>query len=604
MELNIQQLVTDLFVTAAQFTVLAVIGFALAWLSDLGLRQARRLPLAERVNLDAVRTTLRRSLLIGFLVLLAAMLAFNLSLVIRGQTVIGGTLDLIRTSIPAGFWTRLGIGLLQVALIVVVTRVTVRLIRRFLPALERRVAAIEAIRTSDKQVRMFFGTLAAIVQNGLWALAAGLSARALGLPDVVAGVIFVGLRVYLIIAMGRLIISVLGTVINTLDALSERYIKSSQLDAVYTQMQQMLPLFNRTLEFVIYIGAFTLALSQIEQLEQLARYGTIALQLIGIFFLSRVAVEVVHVLLDRFFLVREDHLTDAQWQQRLTFTPLIKSASRYGVYFTAILLALVSLGFDIGPILVGLGGIGLVLGLAAQPVTTDLISGLFILFENLFLVGDYIETGNARGTVESIDVRTTRIRDPDGQLHLVRNGQIGDIVNYSKGYVYAVVIVNVAEDVDLDRAFAVIEVTGRVLNDANDDMLEATIVQGIEEFGDDVLVLRTLTRVRPGKHQQVARELRRAIKQAFDEAGIAMSAPASHVAQVVLSPTALQGVARQERPAPAAPAAARDGGQTAPALAAATLAPDDLLRGLMEEQGRSVGEGDGPAADGALKLPI
>lgn len=548
MELDLQQIVVDLFITAGEFGVLAVVCSGLVWLIDAALTRARALPAVARLgDLERVRASIRRVVLIGFLLAVGALLIFNATLILRGRPVLVGTLDLIRTSLPPGFWVRLGWGIAQVALMVVAARVAVRLLGRWLPVLERRVAAIEAIRTSDRQVRAFFGTLQGIARNGLWALVAAFGARAVGLPEVVAATVFIGLRIYLIVAVGRLIVSVLGTVVNTLDALSERYINSPGLDAFYTHLRGLLPLLSRTLEFIIYVGALTLAAGQVEALEGLTVYGTRVIQVIGIVFLSRVAVEVVHVVIERFFLVREPHMSDAQWQQRLTFAPLIKSASRYGVYFGTFLLILMSLGFDIGPILVGLGGVGLVVGLAAQPVTTDLISGLFILFENLFLVGDYIETGDARGTVESIDVRTTRIRDPDGQLHLVRNGQIGDIVNYSKGYVYAVVMISVADDTDLERAFAVIEVTGRVLNDANEEMLEATMVQGIEEFGDGVLILRTLTRVKPGKHQQVARELRREIKLAFDAAGIAMSAADAPIAQVVLSPTALNGQQATQR---------------------------------------------------------
>jgi moderate conductance mechanosensitive channel len=137
-------------------------------------------------------------------------------------------------------------------------------------------------------------------------------------------------------------------------------------------------------------------------------------------------------------------------------------------------------------------------------------------------VGDYIETGSARGVVETIDVRTTRIRDPDGQLHLVRNGQIGAIVNYSKGYVYSVVLISVAYETDLAHAFKVIDQIGRELDVQFDDVLEPTQIQGVEEFVDGKVVIRTITRVRPGRHQQMARELRKLLKLAFDREGIAM----------------------------------------------------------------------------------
>ena len=85
-------------------------------------------------------------------------------------------------------------------------------------------------------------------------------------------------------------------------------------------------------------------------------------------------------------------------------------------------------GIDTTPVLAGSGGIGLIVGLGAQPVINDLVSGLFVLFENLYLVGDVVQIGKATGIVEAIDIRTTRIRDdPGGQLHIIRNGQINDV---------------------------------------------------------------------------------------------------------------------------------------------------------------------------------
>ncbi|MGB9632813.1 MAG: mechanosensitive ion channel family protein [Chloroflexaceae bacterium] len=384
---------------------------------------------------------------------------------------------------------------------------------------------------------------------GAWLLVIFAGARLVGLPGGVVENLAVTLRIFLIVQAGRMLVGLLGAIINTLDALSETYLRSRQLDQFYDLLRTLLPLTSRALQFIIYAQAATLAVTQIGPLANLATFGVRATQVIGIFFLGRVAIEVLKLLVDVFFLVR-GNLTDAQWQQRLTFGPLLKNAATYGVIFGGSLLTLSILGFDIGPILVGLGGLGLIVGLAAQPVTTDLISGLFILFENLFLVGDYIETNEARGIVESIDVRTTRIRDPDGQLHLVRNGQIGSIVNYSRGYVYAVVLIPVTYDADLKRAFTLIESIGREINERFDDVLEPTFTQGIEEFGERTLTIRTLTRVKPGRHHEMAREIRRAIKDAFDEAGVALFAdePVLYAApRVVLSDRELGG----ERSGPA-----------------------------------------------------
>ena len=140
--------------------------------------------------------------------------------------------------------------------------------------------------------------------------------------------------------------------------------------------------------------------------------------------------------------------------------------------------------------------------------------------KSCYLVGDFIETGTARGVVENIQLRTTRIRDPDGQLHILRNGQLGEVVNFSKGYTYAVVEVGVAYDSNLDHVYEVLKKTGEELKAANPDVLEPTNVQGLDNFGESELTIRTLTRVKPGRHRQAARQYRKMIKDAFDREGI------------------------------------------------------------------------------------
>jgi small conductance mechanosensitive channel len=530
----ISNILDDLFVTAGQFVALAVLFGLLAYALTLGLAIARRmLPPSATANLPRVQHAARRALLVLFLVSSAGLLAFNASLIVQGRDVLPATLELLSTTLPPGFWTRLGWGLLQVIALVVLARFAIMGLTRATPYVQRRVATLPYLRDKDGRLDGFFRALVSLLRYGIWLYVAAVSTTLLGLPVAVSETLFLALRIYLIIAGGRLVVSTIGTVINTLDALSEVYIRSERLDELYNQLRGLLPLFSRMLEFIIYVQAASLAIAQIGQLAGWATFGNTLTALIGIFFLSRIAVAVLDLLVDTFFLVRGE-LSDAQWQKRQTFAPLLKSVARYGTIFGGGLLALTVLGFDIGPILVGLGGLGLVLGLAAQPVTTDLISGLFILFENLFLVGDYIETGNARGVVESIDVRTTRIRDPDGQLHLIRNGQIGDIVNYSKGYVYAAVIINITYTTDLQRACDLIEETGRRVDAQYEDVLEPTVVQGVEEFGDGKVHIRTLTRVKPGRHQQMARELRGSVKVAFDQAGIEMEQEVGQL-QVVLA---------------------------------------------------------------------
>ncbi|MCS6880398.1 MAG: mechanosensitive ion channel family protein [Oscillochloridaceae bacterium] len=519
--MDLSTLLDDVFIVAGVFFALAFFFAGLAFVVNVLLRFAVRFPALERLDVGRAQRLVRAGLLTLFLLSTAAIVIFSVTVLAQGRDLRIATVELLTTALPPGFWQRLGIGLALTVGLAVLARYGLQLFERLLPRTRSLISTNESIRISDERLDFFLRLVRQTIHIGAWLLVVITGARLVGFPEAVGANLLVALRIFLIVQVGRMLVGLLGAIINTLDALSETYLRSRQLDQFYDLLRTLLPLASQALQFIIYVQAATLAITQIEPLANLATFGVRATQVIGIFFLGRVVIELLKLLVDLFFLVR-GNLSDAQWQQRLTFGPLLKNAATYAVIFGGSLLILSILGFDIGPILVGLGGLSLIVGLAAQPVTTDLISGLFILFENLFLVGDYIETRDARGIVESIDVRTTRIRDPDGQLHLVRNGQIGSIVNYSKGYVYAVVLVPVTYDADLKRAFRLIEAIGREINEQFDDVLEPTFTQGIEEFGEQTLSIRTLTRVKPGRHHAMAREIRRAIKDAFDEAGIAL----------------------------------------------------------------------------------
>ncbi len=179
------------------------------------------------------------------------------------------------------------------------------------------------------------------------------------------------------------------------------------------------------------------------------------------------------------------------------------------------------IGIDPGPILAEAGIVGIAIGFGAQNLINDVVCGFFILFENYYLVGDYIKAGkveerHVEGTVEAIKLHTTHIRHPDGQLQIIRNGEIGAIVNYSKQYTYAKVEVPIPAHARLEEVYALIDQIGVQFQEECADVIEPTQIDGLETLGDDNLVLRTLTRVKPGKHLNTQRLLRAKLKQAFD----------------------------------------------------------------------------------------
>ncbi|NJN49612.1 MAG: mechanosensitive ion channel [Alkalinema sp. RL_2_19] len=129
-----------------------------------------------------------------------------------------------------------------------------------------------------------------------------------------------------------------------------------------------------------------------------------------------------------------------------------------------------------------------------------------------------------QGIVEAIELRTTQLRHPDGQLQIIRNGEIGSVINYSKQYIYAKVDVPLAYETPLELVYQIIATTGERLRQAQPDIvLEATQVEGIESFGKSLVLLRTITKVKPGKHRHMQRLLRQLLKDEFETANIALS---------------------------------------------------------------------------------
>lgn len=459
------------------------------------------------------------------LVLVFAAMLFCLAVVgLNGFLVYRQTDPYVQTkewiqAVPPGFWLTMGLAVAQVIGLVIAGRIVIRLLRRVLGNLMARAKAFEGLRANDESIEVFFSSLTAILTNSIKFLVVIAAAKLLLLPDRAAAGLLAALYIYLFITIGLLVVRAVAAIVDSLDALSKKYSSPDNWLRYYEKLSVLIPLFRRCLEYVIYVAVATLVVLQLNVIQHLAAIGPRLTKVIGIFFISRVLVEIGNILIDR-YQQEQQKLSEKERKQRLTLVPLMKSAMKYIVFFTAFLLALNAMNLNPAPLLAGAGIVGIVVGLGAQPLINDLVSGLFILSESLYLVGDYIETGGGRGVVEMIDIRTTRLRDPGGQQHILRNGQIGDIINYSKRYTYAEVEVGVAYDTDLDHAYAVLEAVGRQIQESHPDVLEPLKVLGLEKFGESELLLRTITRVNPGCHLQVSRQLRKQIKEAFDREGI------------------------------------------------------------------------------------
>ncbi len=211
-----------------------------------------------------------------------------------------------------------------------------------------------------------------------------------------------------------------------------------------------------------------------------------------------------------------------------TLGKILRQASFVLIWGVALMAVLGELGVDLKPILAGAGVVGLAVGFGAQTLVKDVISGFFILLENQFRVGDVIETAGVGGLVESINLRTTVLRDIQGRVHVIPNGSINVVSNFTREWSRAVLDIGVAYREDTDRCFEIMKRVGAEME--ADPVWGPKIVgafeyPGVENLADSAVVLRMMTKTVPQERWNVLRELRRRVKFAFDAEGIEIPFP-------------------------------------------------------------------------------
>ncbi|HVI90302.1 MAG TPA: mechanosensitive ion channel family protein [Dongiaceae bacterium] len=216
-----------------------------------------------------------------------------------------------------------------------------------------------------------------------------------------------------------------------------------------------------------------------------------------------------------------------------TLFPILKNVLFVIIVVLTGMIALSALGFEIGPLIAGAGVVGVAVGFGAQTLVKDIISGIFFLIDDAFRVGEYIESGSIRGTVESFSLRSIRLRHHRGALHTIPFGSIEKITNYSRDWVIDKVTVSVTYDTDLDLVKKVIKDIGKKLEadpEFAPHILETLKMQGVEAFGDFAIQIRMKMMTKPGEQFVIRRKAYAMIKQAFDANGINFAFPTVTVA--------------------------------------------------------------------------
>ncbi len=210
-------------------------------------------------------------------------------------------------------------------------------------------------------------------------------------------------------------------------------------------------------------------------------------------------------------------------QRTTTMGSLLRSITTFTVYGIALLTVMSLVGLPLAPLLASAGVGGVALGFGAQSLVKDFLSGIFMIVEDQYGVGDLVDTGEVVGTVEEVSLRVTRIRDWTGVVWYVRNGEILRIGNRSQGWSMAVVDIPVGSGDDVPRAIEIINASLASMVDEQpwaDALVEAPTVAGVESVVGGIATIRVLAKCAPAQNVGVQREMRERILKGFDDAGL------------------------------------------------------------------------------------
>ena len=219
------------------------------------------------------------------------------------------------------------------------------------------------------------------------------------------------------------------------------------------------------------------------------------------------------------------------------------SLIKYVAIIVLIFFILKTLGVDTTAILAGIGILGLVVGLGAQPLIADVLAGLFIVFEKVFDVGDIIVADGFRGTVKEIGIRTTQIVDAGGNVKIINNADLKSIINMTNQLSLAVCDIGIEYGESLERVESILKANLESIKEAIPDIKEGPYYKGVAELGDSAVIIRFVANCEEGAKYQVERDMNRQFKLLFDKNNINIPFP-----QVVVNqPTIFENATKKQR---------------------------------------------------------
>lgn len=257
------------------------------------------------------------------------------------------------------------------------------------------------------------------------------------------------------------------------------------------------------------------------------------LTIVSVLIVAMIIWEMVSILIERYLAETGRQGRDVRRDARLrTLLPMVRNALLIVLLITVGMIVLSELGVNIAPLLAGAGVIGLAVGFGAQTLVKDVITGVFILLEDVVSVGDVVTLGGFTGTVESLSIRALRLRDTQGNMQMIPFSAVDSVVNMGRDYAYVTLDIRVNYHEDTDKVTTLMQQVGEEL--CNDpeyayQIMEPIEIQGVSQFTDSSVIISARIKTLPLKQWSVRRAYNRLIKKKFDAEGVEMPFPATTV---------------------------------------------------------------------------
>jgi small conductance mechanosensitive channel len=252
--------------------------------------------------------------------------------------------------------------------------------------------------------------------------------------------------------------------------------------------------------------------------EMWSTFLFVILKIAIIFIITRIFIRVINKIIDKSMQQKGDNGRFRLNTRRLTTVgELLKNVTNIVFNFILIMLVLSQMGINLGPLIAGAGVLGLAVGFGAQSLVKDVITGFFIIFEDQFAVGDVIQTGTFKGTVEMIGLRTTRLVSWKGEVYILPNGSITTVTNFSMSNALAVVDVPMKAERSLEEAVGLVKQAIQGIEESNVQILNIPDVLGVQSMTTSEYIVRVVAECMPNTGAVVERDIQNNIKKALED---------------------------------------------------------------------------------------